>query len=189
MSTLKKVIVFGLIAIAVLYPFIVYLGIQRFEPKFIGLFIAAIYLGRAMILAKSPAAKMTSATGLGLFATGIWLSNNEYFLTLIPVFINLIALSIFVYSFFQRPTIPAQFAVKVEGKPLNEAQMKYTDKLTAIWILFFILNGSIALYSALLENKDFWLLYNGFISYVLIGALFVSEYLYRTLIFNKQFEK
>src|SRR6185436_7648546 len=48
-----------------------------------------------------------------------------------------------------------------------------------IWCLFFALNGSTALLLALAAPLAWWTLYNGLIAYLLIGALFATEWILR----------
>jgi len=48
-----------------------------------------------------------------------------------------------------------------------------------VWCGFFVLNGAIALGTALWASEAVWSLYTGVISYVLMGLLFAGEYLVR----------
>ncbi len=65
----------------------------------------------------------------------------------------------------------------------------YCRKVTMIWCGFFVVNGSIALVTALLGDIKIWTLYNGFISYLLMGLLFGIEYLVRRAVKRKSAEK
>jgi uncharacterized membrane protein len=55
----------------------------------------------------------------------------------------------------------------------------YTRKVTQVWCGFFVINGSIALGTAIWASPEVWTLYNGVIAYVLMGLLFGGEYLVR----------
>ena len=46
-------------------------------------------------------------------------------------------------------------------------------------VLFFIVNGAIALWTALAASDATWALYNGLIAYGLMGAMFAGEWLLR----------
>jgi uncharacterized membrane protein len=62
------------------------------------------------------------------------------------------------------------------GSP-HEGEVKiYCQKVTMIWCLFFILNGSVACWTALFAPDWVWTLYNGVLSYVLMGLLFGGEF-------------
>ncbi len=52
-------------------------------------------------------------------------------------------------------------------------------------MLFFCLNGSIALYTAILADLDLWALYNGLLAYIAMGVLFSIEYLIRIRVRNR----
>jgi uncharacterized membrane protein len=59
----------------------------------------------------------------------------------------------------------------VEGPAIS-----YTRRLTMVWIVFFIINALIAAYTAMATSAATWALYNGLISYMLIGLLLIVEY-------------
>ncbi len=48
-----------------------------------------------------------------------------------------------------------------------------------VWSLFFLLNGSVSLCTALWATAETWALYNGLVAYVLVGALIGGEWLVR----------
>jgi uncharacterized membrane protein len=57
--------------------------------------------------------------------------------------------------------------------------VRYTFRITQIWCAFFLINGTLAAYTALFTSRAAWALYNGLIAYLLMGALFAGEWLYR----------
>jgi uncharacterized membrane protein len=57
--------------------------------------------------------------------------------------------------------------------------VRYTRTITLVWCAFFALNGALAIYTALLTSREAWALYNGFIAYLLMGALIAGERLTR----------
>ena len=59
--------------------------------------------------------------------------------------------------------------------------VRYTRRITQIWCGFFIANGSIIAALALLHADRAWTWYTGFISYLLMGALFAGEWIYRRI--------
>ena len=85
---------------------------------------------------------------------------------------------VFSFSLFKPPSVIETFA-RLKEKNLNKKGIKYTEKVTLIWCLFFIINGCISFYTALYSELEFWMLYNGFISYILMGCLFLGEFLVR----------
>lgn len=99
-------------------------------------------------------------------------------LQLYPVFINAAMLIIFGYSLFFSTPIVERFA-RLREPNLSPAAIIYTRRVTQVWCGFFIINGSIALFTALYATPKIWFLYNGLIAYLLMGLLFGIEYLVR----------
>jgi uncharacterized membrane protein len=85
---------------------------------------------------------------------------------------------VFGYSLIFPPSIIERIARKVETD-FPDVAIAYTRRVTQIWCIFFIMNGSIALFTALYASPPIWSIYNGLISYILMGLLFSVEYLYR----------
>jgi uncharacterized membrane protein len=48
-----------------------------------------------------------------------------------------------------------------------------------VWCGFFILNGCMAAWTAFAASRETWALYNGLISYLLMGVLFAGEWVFR----------
>jgi uncharacterized membrane protein len=99
-------------------------------------------------------------------------------LKLYPVAINLAFLASFSFSLWRGPSMIERLARLREPK-LSPRAIAYTRQVTKVWCLFFVLNGSMALYSALRLSDAAWALYNGVIAYVLMGTLFGIEWLIR----------
>ena len=64
--------------------------------------------------------------------------------------------------------------------------MRYTRRVTQIWCLFFIVNGSIAILTALYGDMALWTAWNGMIAYLLIGALMAGEWLVRRRVMKRE---
>jgi uncharacterized membrane protein len=95
-----------------------------------------------------------------------------------PVFVNAALLSAFIYSLIVPPSMVERFA-RLREPELPVSAMYYTRRVTQIWCVFFAINGTIALITALWASAALWTLYNGFIAYLLMGLLFTGEYLVR----------
>ena len=87
---------------------------------------------------------------------------------------------IFFISLFSKETIIQKTARLMDGY-LTEPVKNYTRRLTYIWCIFTFLNFLISLFTVFLPDK-IWILYNGFISYMLTGSLFVIEYIIRIIL-------
>lgn len=60
----------------------------------------------------------------------------------------------------------------------NEAVMSYTRKLTYVWAAFTFVNFLVSFWTVFLPEK-IWAVYNGCISYILVGCVFIIEYIVR----------
>ncbi|MGF1755265.1 hypothetical protein L4C33_16930, partial [Vibrio makurazakiensis] len=98
-------------------------------------------------------------------------------LTYYPVVVNLCMLVVFASSLRQPQTIIERLA-RLQEPDLAQSGVMYTRKVTKVWCLFFVINGSIALYTCF-QSLEVWTLYNGLISYLLAGSLFSIEWLVR----------
>lgn len=168
----------------VLYPFLVYFGLMNFTPRAVALVLVAIALGR--LLAErlySPAIKQVSGSSIALLAASAvgviytLLSGSEMGLLFYPVLINVTLLILFSYSLLRPPSIIERLA-RLQEPELPDSGVLYTRKVTYVWCVFFLVNGSIAAVTITI-GRDWWALYNGVIAYLLMGALFLAEWVIR----------
>jgi uncharacterized membrane protein len=62
----------------------------------------------------------------------------------------------------------------------------YTRRVTIAWCVFFVCNGSIALYTAVGASLETWAFYNGIVAYILLGLMFGGEFLMRMRVLRKR---
>ena len=74
---------------------------------------------------------------------------------------------------------------RIQEPDLDHEGVIYTRKVTIAWCLFFLSNGLIALYTVFYSSIEIWTLYNGFVSYILMGLFFAVEYLIRLKVRGK----
>lgn len=97
-----------------------------------------------------------------------------------PVAVNASLFIAFTGSlFFGRPVVESLARMAYKGKDFPQKAISYTRKVTYVWIVFFLLNGSVATLTALIADPKLWTLWNGCVSYVLMGLLALVEYLVR----------
>jgi uncharacterized membrane protein len=159
-----------------LYPLAIYLGIGRFEPRWLALLLLAMALLRAL-LTREPI-WLAAAGGAVLLVVASVLANAGLPLKLYPVLVNLTLLAVFAVSLRHPPSAIERIA-RLRDPQLPPEAIAYTRRVTQVWCGFFVLNGSIALYTALLSSDATWALYNGLVAYVLMGMLFLGEWLVR----------
>ncbi|HEY7885094.1 MAG TPA: hypothetical protein VIC08_09130 [Cellvibrionaceae bacterium] len=169
-----------------LYPFMVYLGSRWVEPRTLGLIIAGVWMLRAIVLAKSRGQRLLLIGACVLVALLLWLLNSELLLLLLPALISLAFAAVFGYSLIYPPTLPARMAARDFDGELPPPVLWYTTVVTRVWVGFFLANAAVSAYTALFTSRELWTLYNGFLAYVAIAAMFVIEYSYRRWIFMRK---
>jgi uncharacterized membrane protein len=158
------------------YPLLVYLGLQRVEPRWLALVLVGVPLARAW--ATRQRFWLAVAAGAGLLGLASALGNAVLPLKLYPVLVNGVLLCVFGASLRWPPSAIERLARLTEPN-LPPAAVSYTRTVTQVWCGFFFVNGLIALATALWATAAIWALYNGLIAYVLIGLLFGGEWLTR----------
>lgn len=103
-----------------------------------------------------------------------------------PVLANFTVFLVFFISLFTKETVIQKIARKFEGE-LDEFTKNYTRNLTYVWCVFTFLNFVISTVTVFLPEQV-WVLYNGCISYIAIGSLFVVEYMVR-IVLRKKYRK
>ncbi len=197
--------------IAAVYPILIFtmLVIFKVDTKILSLCIIA--LAAAFFLSATGSKKtagnektaldwkpfLSSAVFLsaGLFC---FITGKEFFLKLYSVVINVTMLFVFGSTLFMPPNIIFRFATlsdkSIKGSSYEQNVYKYCQKVTVVWCGFFILNGTIAVLTTFADKifgltpeqaRNAWAVYNGGISYVLMGTLFVVEFIVRKIVDKK----
>lgn len=167
------------------YPLLVYGVIGRFGPSGVAALLAAVCLARLVISRVRGVSSfggsyvtLVSIGGLLLAGASFWLDSSGAVLYY-PVLVNAALLVLFAASLVSPPSVIERIA-RLREPDLPQAGVAYTRRVTIVWTVFFALNGAMALYTAVFTTLETWALYNGFIAYVLIGAVFAVELLIRT---------
>jgi uncharacterized membrane protein len=170
------------VALLVLYPIAAYFSLRSLRPGWLAALLIAASLAR-LIAARASGTRISAelasvplvGVALALFS---WLRAAPDAMLYYPVLVNAALLALFGYSVLHPPTVVERIARLKDG-PLAPEAVRYTRRVTIAWVVFFAANGGIALYTARLASLDTWAFYNGFIAYLLIGAMFGGEWLLR----------
>lgn len=144
------------------YPFIVYLGINYISLSALGMLLVLIFTVRFMFSAQFKIAQfkilaqLTASVGLILVLSSIFLQQHNL-LKFYPVAVSLSLLFIFTYSLTQQKSIITHIAEVQNKGPLPEKAEQYTRNVTKVWCVFFIINASIATFSCF-QSEEFWTL-------------------------------
>ena len=165
------------------YPFMVFFGFKYFEPRVVSLALIVILLLRFVFLSKKTKDISLLSTRLSLLAgflilIAVQIFNKGIFIKLYPFFMSAIFFFSFAYSLKHKPSMAERFA-RMQHKKLPAKATRYLRKVTLLWCVFFVLNGTIALYTTFFTPIEVWTFYNGFLSYILMGVLFILELIFR----------
>jgi uncharacterized membrane protein len=166
-----------MILLTLLYPLVIWLGQRQLQPRFLAGILVLVALSRLPALQIGKAGYLWSGAVLLLFAFSVW-GNALLPLKLYPVLVNTAMLGIFGYSLIFPPSMVERLA-RLREPDLPPEAIGYTRHVTQVWCVFFALNGSVALITALWASPATWWLYNGLIAYLLMGLLFAGEYFTR----------
>ncbi|WP_411852584.1 hypothetical protein ACLB90_08955 [Stenotrophomonas sp. LGBM10] len=169
-----RVAAFALLSLA--YPLVVYLSLGHFEPRWLSLLLFALAALRALTT-RQPV-WWVAALGTGVLALVATAFNQSLPLKLYPALVNAVMLVIFATSLRFPPSAVERLA-RLSEPELPPFAVVYTRHVTSVWCGFFILNGGLALATALWASDQVWALYNGLLAYVMMGVLFAGEWLVR----------
>lgn len=165
---------FALTLLTLAYPLLVYYGLDsHVEPRW----LALLLVGMALLRAAFSRERVWLAAALGamvLAAASFW-GNQVMPLKLYPLLVNVVMLGIFSISLVYPPSIIERLA-RLHEPDLPPSGVAYTRRVTQVWCGFFVVNGSISLWTVFWASDAVWALYNGMVSYLLMGVLFVGEW-------------
>jgi uncharacterized membrane protein len=165
-----------LVLLTLAWPAIVYFGLQLLGIRFLAVLLFALAAFRALT-SRDPMWWAVAAGTLGLSVLA-FAGDQLLPLKLYPVLVNVALLGVFAISLWKPPSAIERLA-RLTEPDLPPAAVQYTRRVTQVWCAFFVLNGGIALVTALWLSAAAWALYNGLIAYLLMGLLFGGEWLVR----------
>lgn len=171
-------------------PFLVYFALQYFQPREVALLLLALLLLRApgktlAFLRRQGPRALPAAAALLVMVALLWHSNDPVWVLSYPVFMNVLMFSLFAASLLHPPSAIERLA-RLRHPELPPEGVAYTRRVTQVWCGFFVANGGIAAWTAFAASREIWVLYNGLISYLLMGALFTGEWLFRRWHFGSE---
>ncbi|WP_374336871.1 hypothetical protein [Leeia sp.] len=171
-----------LVLLSLAYPFAVYYGLQTIQPRWLGLMLLTLLVLRYGLMGLRFVMNMAWVEWLGVMllaslATAISLSNRAELLLYYPIAVSSIMLMLFARTLWAPPSMIERFA-RLREPALPPAAVHYTRQVTKVWCGFFLLNALVAL-ATTLHSRQAWLVYNGLVSYALMGVLFLGEMLVR----------
>lgn len=170
------------------YPALAYFGLTLLGAR-----LAALLLLFAVVASQLP--KVVARPGalrglawLGVAVVGLLglaaLFDDQRFILAYPALVNLVLLSQFAWTLHAPPPMVERFA-RLQADDLNSGELRYCRSVTLVWCGFFFTNGLAAALLAAWGSREWWVLYTGFVAYVLMGLLFSAEYVVRKARFGR----
>ena len=157
--------------------------VMGFSAFWAGLVISLQYF--ATLLSRPHAGRYADTFGpksivvVGL--CGCFLSGLSYLLAAATShwpLVSLALLCLFGWS-LTRPMSLVERLARLQDPALPPVAIGYTRRVTQVWCGFFVINGALAAFTIWHGDLALWSLYNGLISYALMGGLMGAEYLVR----------
>lgn len=176
-------------AVLLAWPFLVWFGLAHNGLQWLLPCLAIVLLIR-LRLARHNAGPMrfvmqsVALAGLVLCIASALMGSHQLLLYW-PVIVNLVMLAVFGASL--RTAMPlVERLARLQHPNLSPHGVRYTRRVTQIWCAFFIVNGSVALLTALSGNMPLWSAWNGMVAYLLMGTLMAGEWLVRRQVMTRE---
>jgi len=169
------------------YPLIVYFAYTRLETRALALALLVLYGISVAIRLRGSAteiwALLRQHIGLAVLIALALATGNATVLLFMPVIVSGYLLWTFSASLRSGVPMIERFARIVEDD-LPDFTRPYCRKVTIVWCVFLAANALCVLVLALAAPLEWWALYSGLISYVLVGTIVVVEYLVHKIWFR-----
>lgn len=168
--------------LALLYPYLVYKGIQAGVVWFAPAVIISFFLYQAFN-SSDPKVRITKTSLAIALLVGV-IFFQAATAKILPVAIQLMLMHFFGKTLFKRhaPSLVERF-VRLEFPEFPPGIVEYCRLLTIIWTGFFAFNALICTLLAFFAPVSWWAIYTGVGMFVLTGLLMVGEYIYRHFLF------
>jgi uncharacterized membrane protein len=165
--------------LGILYPVLVVSSIHLLGPyPTLILVCALLVLGLTRPSRLMPVDLLWLPVVVVVVVAVVGLLDAELGVRIYPVAINMALLCAFAHSLWHPPSMIERFARLIDPD-LDAGGVRYTRKVTMVWVGFFAVNGGLALWFAVAGSWLEWTIYNGAVAYGLAGVVFAVEYLIR----------
>jgi uncharacterized membrane protein len=184
---MKKILIALTAVLIAAYPLLVYYGLSTFSTRFLLLFIITPLLIRYYII-RNRQKDVVSQSLIIVTLIGIaygflsFILDNALLMKFYPAVMSFSLFFVFLRSLIKSQAIITVIAEKISKEPLPQAAVEYTGYVTIAWCIFFALNSLVAVYTVFFSTLAVWTLYNGLISYLIIGTLIIVEFPIRLLV-------
>lgn len=169
----------GLVVLGGAYPFVVYAALGRVPAGALVLLALSVTVARLAFFRDRAMARpvVFALLGVAIVIAVVAMLDAMTAAKLYPVLMSVAFAGAFGLSLIFPPSLIEVMASRRHPDP-DPATRRYMRRLSLIWCLFLLANGAV---SAVTSVSELWLwtLYNGLISYLLMGTLLGGEWLVR----------
>jgi uncharacterized membrane protein len=176
------------LALAVACPALIYLALRVASPRQVAGALLLLVLLRLALAARGAFLEQVRALRLPMLAVGgaslgslIW--NDPLALLATPSLVSFALLGAFAGSLKGESVV--ERLARSQNVSLCDEEVRYCRRVTVVWCAFFLGNGALALWLAVAATRAEWALYTGLVSYLLLGTLYASEFVYRQWRFRR----
>ena len=182
MRTILRSIISSIIFL--LYPYLVYRGVQEGVVWFAPAIIASIYFFQAVKARKRRVRLQKLGIVIVLFLGAIYY--QDIMAKLVPIIIQLSLMLFFGKTLLRGkgPSLVERFA-QLDFPDIPPVLRRYCRHLTMMWTGFFAFNVMACLLLALLAPVQWWAIYTGVMIFLLTAVLMVAEYIWRFFLFRR----
>lgn len=162
------------------YPFAVYWGLDKVPPGALALMVVALVVARLMVVRRTDGARILALPLLAVLAISAALAviDPRWASLAYPVVMSLGMAAAFALSLRAPPSL-VEILARISHPDPGPAARTYMRRVSMVWLIFLLINAGIAAATLLMGDMELWTLYNGLISYLLMGLLLAGEYLVR----------
>ncbi|MDR1389813.1 MAG: hypothetical protein LBJ31_07530 [Treponema sp.] len=184
------------IAILVLYPVVIFCSLVVFKINlryisFVVVIFAALYIFLSHLHYRGKNRWIIYCAPLLLLGIGItaFLVNSSCVLKLYPAMADVVYIVIFEISLVIPPPIVYNIALLIdkdmEKTVSGDQLLSLSRTMTIIWIAYFICDCAAAVITTFASSTLVWGIYNGGITYAIMGLIVLSQVLYYKFVIKK----
>ncbi|WP_318357039.1 hypothetical protein [Enterobacter sp.] len=171
------------------WPFFIWFGLTHNSlhwllPLMALLLIVRLRQIRQMTGPMRAVLQSVALAGIALCIASSLLKSHQLLL-FYPLAVNLVMLCVFAGSLWTTQPLVERLA-RLRNPDLPAAAVRYTRRVTQVWCVFFIINGTLALLTAVHGDMQLWTAWNGLIAYLLMGTLMAGEWLVRCRVIKRE---
>lgn len=183
---MKRRVAIGVLnaVLVIAYPLAVYYGLTHLDARAVSAMVLALLVPGIAIRFRN-ADRSTLSTLLRIPIAILILmvlgmsTNDRRFVLALPVLINAVLLIEFARTLRHGATPMIERFARMQVPELDAPRQEHCRQWTALWCLFFGINGGSAAILAIFAPLEWWTVYTGAIAYGLMGAMFAIERVHR----------